>query len=430
MKHILISLLSILLAQAAYSQDSLSLSGAITIGLENNYDLKITSNDQKISSINNTWGNTGIMPSINFSLKGRQNYNMNDNENYRTQTLSPDLSLNWVLFDGFSARINKRKLEELEKQSEGNTAILVETTIQDIIQAYYNSVMQNELLKVYKVLAKLSEDRYKRVENSKDIGVSTTYESLQAKNSWLEDKSNYLQQRVNYENALRTLNYTLASENNKQWQLTTNFDIIMPEYNLAELMEKLKSNNKTLKNQYLYQSLLAKETALAKSAYYPTLSLNTGISNTDLKQYYDGNTPDISQNSSDLYGGLTLSYNIFNGGVRKRSVQIAKIQEESAQVGTAQIIHGLNNQLLQLYSSYEVQKELLELANEQEAAAELNLNLSSEKLENGTINSFNFRDVQILYMNAAINKYRATYNLIQSNTDLLRITGGIISEYE
>lgn len=430
MKNILTLLIIILCLVSGQAQEQLSLSDAIRTGLENNYDLQLLRNNEKISSINNTWGNTSIMPSIDFTMSGRENLNYNDNNDYRMQTINPDLRLNWVIFNGFSARINKEKFEELEAQSKGNTAILVESTIQDIILAYNNCLLQKEMVDVYEKMADLSEDRYNRTMDSKDLGVSTTYESLQAKTSMLEDKSNYLQQKVTYENAVRTLNFTLAAEDNKQWVFTTKLETNTPDYDLESLNQKLLENNNTLKNQYLYQSLMAKETALAKSAYSPNLSLNTGISNTDMGSYYKGSTPDMTQNYSDAYVGLSLSWRVFNGGIRKRSVAISKIYEESTQVQTQQMEHRLNNQLLQMFSSYQVNNTVLSLAKEQEASAKLNLDLSAEKLKNGSINSFNYRDVQIMYMNAAIAKFRAIYNVVQSNTDLLRITGGIIGEFE
>lgn len=428
-KIILILLVS-LLFEDLVAQNTLSLSDAITIGLKNNYDLQIVRKSEEVAGINNTWGNTGIMPNINFNINGRENYNFNDIEDYRTQTLSPDLTLNWVFFDGFSARISKKMYEELEVQSQGNTTVLVESTIQDIILAYNNSVLQKEMVDVFKELADLSEDRYNRSKDSEDLGISTTYESLQAKNSWLEDKSNYLQQKVNYENAVRTLNFTIAVADDMEWVFTTSLETNTPDYTIVDMEAKLMAGNQNLKNQYIYQSLLAKETSLAKSQYYPTLSLNTGISNMGMDNFYAGDTPNMNQNYSDAYVGLSLSFNIFNGGIRKRSVQIAKINEESAAVQTTQIQHSLNNQMLQMFSNYNVQKEILELADEKMVAAKLHLDLSEAKLKNGSINSFNYRDVQYIYMNAAIAKFQAIYNLISSNTDLLRITGGIISEYE
>ena len=429
-----IKIVSIIIASLfviqVYAQNNLSLSEAISIGLKNNYDLQIIRKSEEVGGINNIWGNTGIMPNINFTLNGRENYNFNDTENYRTQSLTPDLNLNWLFFNGFSARITKQKFEELETLSQGNTVVVVESTIQDIIVAYNNCILQNEMVDVFRELAELSQDRYRRTQDSEEIGASTTYESLQAKNSWLEDQSNFLQQKVNYENAIRTLNFILAVEDNSTWELTTPLETDTPEYDLMHLSEKLTANNQTLKNQYLYQKLMAQETALAKSNYYPSLSLNTGIGNSDVGNFYSGNTSNMSQNSTNAYIGLTLSWNIFNGGVRQRSVQIAKINEETEQVQTEQMTHSLNNQLLQLYSDYIVQKEILSLADEKVTAAKLNLELSEAKLKNGSINSFNYRDVQNIYANASIAQFRAIYNLVQANANLLRLTGGIISEYE
>lgn len=412
------------------AQDALSLSDAILLGLEKNYDLQVTRNNEEIASINNNWGNTNRIPSINFSLTGRENFNVNSNENYLSQTITPDLSLNWVMFDGFTAKINKARFEELEKQSQGNTVILVENTIQDIILAYNNCLLQQEVLTVYEELSNLSRDRYQRSQDSKEIGTSTSYDVLQAKTFWLEDQSNYLQQQLNLDNAVRSLNFLIAEEDNKQWVFTTALDINTTDYDLQTLNDKLLQNNSTLKNQYLYQSLLAKETKLAQAAYLPKVNLNLGTNYNASGNYYTGNTPNFNQNSLGAYVGVTVSYNIFSGGARDRSVQIAKVNEETALVQTQQMEHSLNNQLLQIYSTYEVQKDVLDLATEQEKSAKLNLDLSAEKLNNGSITSFNYRDVQVNYLNAAVSKFRSGYNLIQSRTDLLRITGGIVEEYE
>jgi outer membrane protein TolC len=424
------TLLIILITLNVWGQEKLSLSEAIAIGLENNYDLEIIRKTEDVASMNNNWGNAGALPSVSFSLSGYENYYFNNSEDYSTQTISPDVTLSWNVFDGFSAKMTKQKLEKLEEQSKGNTAILVESTIQDIILAYNNCLLQKQMVDVYKELSDLSGDRCQRTITSKEIGASTTYESLQAKTSWLEDQSNYLQQKVNYENAIRTLNYTLAVEDNTMWILSSELEISTADYQLEDLSVKLLANNQTLRNQYLSQSLAAKETAITKSNFYPSLSLSSGVGNTWLDYNYAGSTSNYSSNTADVYVGLSLSFNIFNGGITKRNYQIAQIYEEVEQVTTNQMKHSLNNQLLQLFSNYNVQKAILELAMETEAAAKLNLELSEAKLKSGAINSFNYRDVQIVYMNAAITKFQAIYNLVDSNTDLLRITGGIIREFE
>ena len=135
-------------------------------------------------------------------------------------------------------------------------------------------------------------------------------------------------------------------------------------------------------------------------------------------------------NSANFYGNFTLSYNLYSGGNRKRAVEIAQIDETIGTVEIDQVIHELNNSLSNLYEFYLVRKELLDLAFENLEAARLNMQLSKERFESGAINSFNYRDVQISYITIAQRQLEAIYNLIDSQTALLRMTGTIIQEYE
>ena len=77
-----------------------------------------------------------------------------------------------------------------------------------------------------------------------------------------------------------------------------------------------------------------------------------------------------------------------------------------------------------------MRQEQLELAEENLGAAKLNMDLSRERYENGTINSFNYRDVQQIYMNAAVQFQNAKFSLIESYNAILRLTGGIVDQYE
>ena len=74
--------------------------------------------------------------------------------------------------------------------------------------------------------------------------------------------------------------------------------------------------------------------------------------------------------------------------------------------------------------------ELLNVADENLEASQLNLSISEEKYRSGVINSFNYRDVQLIYLNAALRRLQAIYNLIDSKTQLTRITGGFLASTE
>ncbi len=90
--------------------------------------------------------------------------------------------------------------------------------------------------------------------------------------------------------------------------------------------------------------------------------------------------------------------------------------------------HSLTNQLMNIYDFHEVRLALLEVAEESLEAAELNMQIAGEKFRTGAINSFNYRDIQLIYLNSAIRRLNAVYDVIDSRTNLTRLIGGFISE--
>jgi outer membrane protein TolC len=81
------------------------------------------------------------------------------------------------------------------------------------------------------------------------------------------------------------------------------------------------------------------------------------------------------------------------------------------------------------FELYEVRKQLFDVAVENEEAARLNMQIAEERFKAGAINSFNYRDIQLAYLNTALSKLQAVYNLIDAQTELMRLTGNIVSEY-
>ncbi len=429
MKRIILLNLIILAVFFANAQQPLSLSDAVGTALENNYGMQIVMRSEKIAEIRNNWGTVGRYPYIGLTADNRNSANLNDNENFVQNNFSAGANISWTLFDGYSVRINKAKFEQLEELSHQNTAIIVEGTIQSVVLAYYSVLLEKEKLDVYQKVMTLSEDRYKQAKARKDFGTSVTYDVLQAQNAYLSDKASWLVQQVTFKNALRDLNFLLAVETGSTYDLTGAFEAIPKDYLLSDLAMQMAANNKSLKNQYINQTLLENAVALAKSDFSPNISFAGGATVNQNRVNYKV-MGESWNNSANFYGNFTLSYNLFSGGNRKRAMQIARIDEVIGKVEIDQMTHDLNNQLANIYEFYQVRKELLNVAGENLAAAELNLQISREKYDSGAINSFNFRDVQILYLNAAIRKLEAVYDFIDTHTALLRMSGTIIQEFE
>ena len=426
-KKINIILLLLALSVCAFGQTELSLMDAIQKALENNYDIRVQKMDENIAGINNNWGTAGRYPSISLSGNSNNKADFNTTDNYTQYQLIGGISLNWTLFDGFKVNITKQKLEELENLTKGYTAVLVEGTIQSVISTYYDVLLQQEILKVYQGNEQLSKDRVEYQQMKKDIGNLVSYEVLQAQNAYLADKASVLLQEATVKSAVRELVYLMGEESGN-YRLNGTLEANISSYELKDLTDAMLQNNSNLKNQYINQTLTEKATALAKAGYYPKLSLAAGAQGVNLNSNYTSGAA-INANSSNVYGNLSLTYNLFNGGVRKRALQIAKIEEEMSNIETDAMQVSLTNQLANLYDYYQARMGMYDLAEERLKVAQINLEISNEKFKAGTINSFNYRDVQLSYRQAAIDRLNAVYNLIDVNTSLLRLTGGIIEEY-
>ncbi len=415
--------------------EQLSLSDAIKRGLKNNYQIRISNENTKIAENNNSWGLAGRYPSLNLGLNSANSIN-NDpsttNPTERTKfnsfVLSPSLSLNWVLFRGFSVSITKNKLDMLNKISIETKEIIVENTIQAIILAYNKVILEKEKMKITQKLYELSRDRYNYVLSKKEYGLAVSTDVLNAKIAYLSDKANIISQKMNIKNAKRNLNLVLGEKVNKDILISENLKSKNFKFVLKALKKELLNDNKNLKNQYINQEILKNEIKLNHSSYYPTVSLNSGLSMNRIGLKFP-KIPLSSSSSYDYYVNFSISMNLFNGGNTKRAIANARINEKIGLLKLSELKLSLENRLTGFVDLYYLRKELLEISKENVKNTKLNLELAFDRFKSGVITSFNYRDIQIQYFNTAYNKLQSIFNLIDTGTEILRLTGSLVSEY-
>lgn len=427
---------NMMMAPHAAGQDTLQLSlpDAINIALDNNYRIRISEQELKIAQNNNTQGAAGRYPSIDFYLSQSNTFNSSEfflQEPVRNEAtsydLTPSVELSWVLFDGFRVNITKENLETIEELTSGNAALIVENTIQSIILAYYNVLLQTEKLGVFDEVMKLSRDRYRYEETRKQFGSAVTFDVLQANDAYLSDSVNYLQQELNLQNAELLLKLLLALDEETRFVLTDDFQVETYDYNIDTLKQKMLGNNRTIMNQYINQRILENTTQLAKSEIYPYIYLGAG-GNYSTSRVKNNDSDPRNTYSFGYYINFTLGFNIYNGGATRRAIQNALIDEDIGLITLSELTKTLTNQLITQHDLYEIRKNLLAVAEVSQESTGLNLKISEEKFKTGAINSFNFRDIQLRYINSSIRRLEAVYDLIDTETELLRLTGGIISE--
>ena len=426
---------AVLFSINGYSQESLSLADAIQIGLKNNFQIQISGLNTEIAERNNNWLEAGALPSISVSASQNNNWSENNNPTsfiqgkFQTNSVTYGADLNWVLFGGFKVKITKDKLQQLEEQSIGNGAVVVENTVQSIILGYNNALLQKEKLSTLQKLVEVSADRFRYMESKKELGSASTFDLLQTKNALLTDSTNYLLQELAYKNALRNLNMLMAIDVEKEYELSDNLQLPLSAYEIDGLKAKMLSNNQTLKNQYINQEILRKDKQLARAGLFPVISFGSGL-NQNVSGFSNDQFSSSGNESFSYYANFTLSWTLFNGNKTHRAFQNMKIQEEIALLTTDEMKLTLTNELITAYELYAARKTIFNLSEESLNTAEMNMNIAKEKFKSGSINSFEYRDIQNAYLNTAMTRLEAMYNVIDTHTDLTRMTGGIIEEFK
>jgi len=433
------------------AQETLSLSEAIQIGLQRNYDIRIERENVTIAERNNSWGEAGLWPTVNLEIG--QNNSLTDNVRTATPfqlqdiTLSnsfrPGVTLNWNLFNGFKVNMSKRRLEQLQAESNGNASIVIANTIQAIILGYYNVILQEQALNELEKQLQLSKDKYDYLKIKSDLGSAVISDLLIEEGNYLSDSLSYIEQQLQLRIARRELNELLAEEDlQKSYVFTTDLEDEVYDYKLEDLRDKLFNRNIDLQKQYITQSILNTNVRTARADRYPALRLNAGFAETrsrvDLSNasfpsndgsFTPGPADPLNAVTDNYFANFTISYTLFNGGKINRAIKNAMAQEDIGAIRVEKLKTSLDNDLLDEYDRYNIRKQVFLINKKREESAKLNLEISEEKYKNGTINSFDFRVVQNNYLSAAILRLRATYSLISSHVALMRLTGGLIEEY-
>ena len=414
-----------------WSQEQLSLEDAIKVGLAQNFDILIASKTSEINHNNNTWGQAGRYPTIDINIQ--QGNNISDQSNnptsfiqqiIRSHSLQSSLNLNWVLFNGFKVKANKEKLTLLEQQSEGNASLIVENTIQAIILSYYNAKLQREKIALLKNVLELTRDKYNFQKVKQEMGTALTVDLLQYETAYLTDSSALVLQQLAYKNAIRNLNLLMNTPSEKEWLLTTKLKTELTTFDQQELSQKMMQNNQNLKNQLLNIELSNKELKLAKANLYPVVSFNAGATNSN-SQYYLGSLS-TSGTTINYFGNFALSYRLFNGGRIKRAIANTQIQQEITNLNIEKTKVKLNQELQIQLENYNTRLAIFEINKKAYAVSKKNLEIAHLKENSGLINSFNLREIEMAYLRAGVNLFNAMYSIIESKTNLTRLTGGII----
>ena len=432
---ILITVIS-LISLNTNSQEVLDLKKATAITLENNLNIKISENFEKISDNNTSFLNSGYLPTIsagsNF-IKSNQNVEIKTPsglegtlENIESDSNSANISMNFIIVDGAGRKFNYRKSKELFNKSKLEVVEVIENTIFQLYTVYFEACRLIEEQTIYKNNLDISQSRLDRKRLELEYGQSTSLEVLNAEVDFKNDSINYLNTISNLSNVKRDLNLIMNVDSEEIFELITEVNFL--EFKeLNDAYSGAKENNTSLKIDNKNVSISKNEMMATKSTYLPTIGLigsygwNESI-NDNPYAFFNKNIND------GFSGGVSLSWDIFNSGRKIIANKNAKIKYENSKIEKERKMNLFFNELNSIYQTHTNNLYIFEVQVKNLEINKLNFDRNLEQYKLGRLSSIQFRDAQLKLQRAELQKNTSKYNTKISELALMKISGQILTK--
>ncbi len=414
---------------SVFAQEKLTLQEAISIALQNNYDIKLVKNEVEIAKNNSNLGNAGMLPIVtgDFSTGGsRQNTVQTQASGTerringaRNSNMAYGFGINWTVFDGFSMFANRERLKTLEEQGEKNVNTQILNTITEVLTAYYNMAKQQQLVVAADSTIDVSALRLRIADSKLKIGRGSKLDVVAAQVDYNTDTSTYLQQKNLLNNYMVTLNRLLARDITTKFSVDNIFDIDA-SLNYTTLASQLEQLNPALQSAILNQRVAELSLKQVQGNRYPQISLNSGYDFNKSESPTGFNTQFRARGFSY---GLTASINIFNGFLQRQNERNAKVNISTAKTQVEQTKQNLVAQLTEAYQNYTTFLELVKLEQGNVNLANQNLDITLEKYRLGNITPLELREAQRNAINANNRYLEIKYQAKLSEIYLKQISG-------
>ena len=375
------------------AQNNLSLKEAVTIALQNSYDIKLVENTATIAKNNNNYGIAGGLPTVtangtNNNTLTTINQTFPDPSRNTTRnavdgsTLNGGLSATMILFNGYRIAATKDRLESIQKQTEAALQVQMLNTSSIVMQQYYNVIRQTAFLKTIEKSIEASEERVTIVKTRQEIGVANQADLLQSSldlNALLQAKQNQL---LVLDQVKADLYNSMVVPANSNFIFTDSIQVDQKMI-LSDVESKMKAHPLLQSAQQLINvnQFLEKET---KALMYPTLRANTGFN-------YNSNKSAagfiLLNESYGPFLGFNLSIPIYAGSSSKRAYKNAQINTVSAKIQYDNTEQDLATELFKTYQNYQnsLKQTPTEIQSYEMSDALLTLVMDKFKLGQATI---------------------------------------------
>lgn len=412
----------------------LTLRKCLEIGLEQNYDVRIVRNEERISDNDATAGNAGMLPEIGLSAGYSGTL---DNDRTTTprdgdavsesgiydQTASVGLAVNWTLFDGFRIRTNYKRLKEMQQMGALKTRITIEDFMASLTAEYYNYIQQTLRLQNFRYAVGLSRERLRITEARVQVGNFSRLDLLQARVDFNADSSKYMSQHELVTASRIRINELLANENlDEKLCICDTLIRVNSTLEWDTLLEKTLSANASLLMAEHDNTLAELDLKTVQARNYPYVNLTTGYGYSHNRY---GSGTNRSRGTLGLNAGVQVGFTIFDGN-RRREQRNAHIGIDNARLTRQRLEQSLRADLSNFWQAYRNNLEVILLEEENLIAAKENYEIAMERYLLGDLPGIEMREAQKSLLDAEERILTAQYNTKLCEISLQQISGNVM----
>lgn len=408
------------MAAGASAQEKWDLQQCIAHAQAHNIQLKQQEQAVRNQEISLNTARNSRLPGIDASASQSFNFGRGltvENTYVNRNTLSTSFSANasMSLYDGgqITRNVQVQKLN-LEANMADLTCAQEDLSLQ-VASVYLEVLFQEELLEVARRQCQLSQTQADRIKRLLDAGKAAESEWADAKALVAADEMSVTQADNNYRLSLLTLSQLLELPSPDDFavvkpQLPAAAETVFPLPD-AIMAEAIGIKPEIKAGEYRVKSA-ERSILLAKSGYYPKLSLGAGLGTSYYKTSGYETTAFGRQmrDNFNRYIGLSLNVPVFNRLQTRNQIRSARVQLYTRQLALEQTRKDIYKEIQQAYyNAVAAQRQCLSAVAAEEAS-QASFALTATRYENGQATATEFQEAKTRLAKAQSDGLQARYS--------------------
>lgn len=414
------------------ARDTVTLADAITIALDNNFQLKQAQNNEKLAQAGVLSAKADFLPSLNANMSATRRVGQQFDqatvsfEDKATSSIGGNLGGNITLFNGFQQIQNLRQSQSDYEAQKETTERLRESVIFNTAGRFLQLILNRELLIIAQENLEASQSRLEQIRAQVEVGTSPAVDQFNQESAVAQDELAVIQR----ENALR--NSEMALYRIMQTDSEAQFVFLAPDLSqeseflidlgLEEMIDMAMSLRSDLKAQEYRIESAKSGVVIARSAMIPSISASAGINASYNDQFTDpitreklGFTDQFFDRNVNRSLGISLNLPIFNNWNRRVSLESAKVNLRNSELNLEDIRFQILEEVRQAYSDYQAVLKELETAEKALIAAERAFETEQQRYTIGATTLIELNQANANFVQARSGQIQTLYNAYFQN---------------